>query len=138
MTPSARLVDRLSDVRPAGRGQWRARCPSCSARTSLSVREVDGGRLLVHCHAGCAASEVLEAIGLRLSDLFDAPVADRIGPIPSSDRIQPDRAALVNAAASEATVAALLASDAARGMTVDVDRLALAAGRLLRFAEHAR
>lgn len=48
-----------------------AKCPAHDDKSpSLSVRETEDGRVLIHCHAGCGASDVLAAIGLTLADLF--------------------------------------------------------------------
>src|SRR2546426_892195 len=33
-------------------------------------RTGDGGRTLVHCHAGCSPQAIVAALGLRLADLF--------------------------------------------------------------------
>jgi hypothetical protein len=44
-------------------------------RASLSIGQGDDGRALVKCHAGCAASAIVEAIGLTIRDLMpDAAV----------------------------------------------------------------
>ena len=65
-----RVLSRLSDARRAGKG-WSARCPAHRDSTaSLSVHEGTDGRALVHCFAGCAASRIVEALGLATSDLF--------------------------------------------------------------------
>jgi hypothetical protein len=48
-------------ARRTGRG-WIARCPAHQDRTpSLSLAECNG-RLLVHCHAGCAQADVIAAL----------------------------------------------------------------------------
>ena len=67
------LVDRLEFCRSAGDGKWIARCPSHNDKSpSLSVMEKSDGRVLIHCHAGCGAIEVLEAVGLSYESLFPA------------------------------------------------------------------
>ena len=57
---------------PAGDGsQFSARCPAHDdKRASLSVSEGDDGRVLAHCHAGCATEAVCAALGVALADLF--------------------------------------------------------------------
>ena len=66
-----RLLSRLEGLRQTRPNKWIARCPAHDDRSpSLSVREIDD-RILIHCFAGCAASDVLSAVGLQLSDLFD-------------------------------------------------------------------
>jgi hypothetical protein len=64
----------LVQAQPTGAGRWKARCPAHDDRSpSLSIREGDDGRVLVHCHAGCATAAILEAAGLCLRDLFAGP-----------------------------------------------------------------
>lgn len=73
------LLDRLEAVRDNGRGRWMARCPAHDDRSpSLSIRETDD-RILVHCHAGCGAADVVAAVGLELRDLFTQPLDHHIG-----------------------------------------------------------
>lgn len=64
------LLGLLEDVRPVGDG-WQARCPAHDDdRPSLSVGIGDDGRVLLHCHAGCPAETVIEALGLSMADLM--------------------------------------------------------------------
>ena len=72
MTPTERVLALLEDVRPTGPNRWMARCPAHEDRTpSLSIREGDDGRILLHCFAGCGACDVVDALGLNIHDLFD-------------------------------------------------------------------
>lgn len=65
------LLSRLEGVREVGNGQFYAKCPSHDdGSPSLSIKETDDGTLLVHCFAGCESPEVVEAVGMTLSDLF--------------------------------------------------------------------
>jgi putative DNA primase/helicase len=51
--------------RKAG-GGWMTRCPSHDDREpSLSIREGDDGKVLVHCHAGCDQGRVIAALRSR-------------------------------------------------------------------------
>src|SRR5690606_10424538 len=51
--------------------QWSARCPAHEDRNpSLSVSVGDDGRALVHCHAGCSAENVVQALGLKMTDIM--------------------------------------------------------------------
>jgi putative DNA primase/helicase len=49
---------------------WVAPCPAHDdRRASLSIGVGDDGRVLLHCHAGCATEAVLAAAGLTYADL---------------------------------------------------------------------
>lgn len=64
------ILERLHKVRKLGNG-WTACCPAHEdANPSLSVAVGDDGRFLVCCQAGCPTSDVMEALGLGLRDLF--------------------------------------------------------------------
>lgn len=66
-----KLLARLDRVKRTGPGRWVARCPAHDDRgPSLGIRELEDGRTLLHCFAGCTAHEVVAAAGLELSDLF--------------------------------------------------------------------
>ena len=65
MSAADLLLSRLDGVRRTGSGRWIARCPAHDdRRPSLSVRELDDGRTLLHCFSGCSPDAVLDAIGL--------------------------------------------------------------------------
>jgi hypothetical protein len=55
-----------------GKGStYMARCPAHVDKTpSLSISEGEGGKLLIHCHAGCELKPILTAVGLTERDLF--------------------------------------------------------------------
>jgi hypothetical protein len=129
MSAATKLLDRLDGVRQTGRGRWLARCPAHKDRTpSLSVRELDDGRVLLHDFAGCKVGHVLDALGLTLGDLFDRP----LGNLPQSHSRIP-AADVLKLASMEVTVAALIAADFLAGHTITEDRwsrLAQAAARL--------
>ena len=64
------ILTRLENVHRSGQG-WIACCPAHQDRSpSLSVRAGDHGETLIHCHAGCTAGEIVQALGLKLGDLF--------------------------------------------------------------------
>lgn len=69
--PIEKIISALHGLRKTGAGRWLARCPSHEDRSpSLSIRELDDGRVLMHCFAGCSVSDVVSAIGLEMHDLF--------------------------------------------------------------------
>jgi hypothetical protein len=69
--PSLALIDRLEDIQQTSPDSWRCRCPAHEGRSrSLAVKDT-GGTLLLKCFAGCTVLEIVESVGLTLSDLFD-------------------------------------------------------------------
>ena len=64
------LLSRLDMVKSAGNDRWYARCPAHQDKSpSLSIRDT-GTRTLIHCFAGCAAEDILAAIGMTWRDLY--------------------------------------------------------------------
>lgn len=71
------LLSRLDGLKRTGKGRWIAKCPAHEdRRPSLSIRELDDGRVLMHCFAGCAAGDVLSAAGLDFDALYPERAAD--------------------------------------------------------------
>lgn len=67
----AKLLSSLAHVKKAGTGKWSARCPAHQDRgPSLSVRELEDGRVLLHCFAGCSTDDVLVSLNMAFGDLF--------------------------------------------------------------------
>jgi len=65
------LLEKLKKVSPKGKGQWMACCPAHEDRSpSLAIKENHDGRILLKCFAGCGAADVMQAVGMTLSDLF--------------------------------------------------------------------
>ena len=64
------LLDRLQGVKPSGPNRWTALCPAHADRSpSLAIKDA-GDRILIHCFTGCAADDVLSALGLAWRDLY--------------------------------------------------------------------
>ena len=66
------LLDRLEKVRSTGKDKWKACCPVHGDRNpSMDIEDKDG-KVLVHCKA-CNANglEVVQALGLPVSVLFE-------------------------------------------------------------------
>jgi hypothetical protein len=69
--PVEKVLDCLEGVRQFN-GSWKALCPAHDdTEPSLSVSEGDDGRALIKCFAGCKNPEVVAALGLDMSDLFE-------------------------------------------------------------------
>jgi hypothetical protein len=63
------IRETIEVVRHDGRAR-QVHCPAHDdRRASLSIGRGDGGRVLLHCHAGCKTDEVLMAAGLTMADL---------------------------------------------------------------------
>ena len=135
-SPIDRLLSRLEGVKETSSGKWKAQCPAHSDRTpSLSVTE-KSGKVLVHCYAGCAAAEIVDAVDLSLSDLFDKPLDHRGKPIPKRDRW--DARALLKTSLDESIVILIAANQVIKGLplsTEDHKRACLAVERLAGIVE---
>ena len=128
MSPADRVLGALAGVRRTGPGRWSAICPAhADRRPSLSIRELDDGMLLAHCHAGCSVDEVVGALGLQLADLY-RPRRDRSPGVGAPRERRPWSAAdLLRCAAFEATVVVVVVADLLAGRPADRERLLQAA-----------
>jgi hypothetical protein len=68
--PIDRVLSHLEGVHRSGAG-WMAKCSHHDDRSaSLSIREADDSKVLLHCMAGCDTRSVVESAGLSMVDLF--------------------------------------------------------------------
>jgi hypothetical protein len=142
---AAMLIERLQRVSQHGNDRWRAVCPAHESKhrtQSLAVRELGDGRLLIRCHAGCGASEIVAAVGLALGDLFPK---DHSGPSNNLKSQRPGHWHAMRQAVQtmhhECLVVAIAAADIAAGRalsTADAERVALAAVRVREAIEACR
>ncbi|MGH8433303.1 MAG: virulence-associated protein E [Pseudomonas sp.] len=87
--PIDQLFPRLDKVKPTGPGKWKACCPAHDDKEpSLSIREADDGKVLLHCWAGCTATDITAAIGLELRDLFPGEKQQRRGPSKAAQQFE--------------------------------------------------
>lgn len=130
MSQVASLLSRLDRVKQTKADSWMACCPAHADRAaSLSIREMDDGRLLVHCFAGCSVHDVLGAAGLSIDDLFPPRLSlyakPERRPFPAADVLRAvGFEALVVAAAGVSLLAGTSFSEA------DRSRLILAVSRI--------
>lgn len=77
------LISRLDRPKQTGRGTWVCRCPAHEDKSpSMTIREVEDGRVLLHCFAGCSVESILGAVGLDFDALFPPKtLADRVAPM---------------------------------------------------------
>lgn len=108
------ITARLNGLRRTGRGRWAARCPAHKDRgPSLSVRELDDGRVLLHCFAGCEVGAVLGALGLDMADLY--PPRESAGAGRQAEQRPFSVRDLIQALQAELRVAWVLLADLAAG-----------------------
>jgi hypothetical protein len=126
------LLQHLNRVKRTGNGRWMARCCAHEDKSaSLSVRELDDGRVLVHCFAGCSVHEIIGAAGLEMADLF--PPRDDSAHFVKGERRPFPAADILRAIAFESTLVLIVAADLLAGNPfneTDRARLALAASRI--------
>jgi len=141
MSAATKLLDRLELVKQTGPDRWIARCPVHEDKSpSLSIREADGGRLLVYDFGGCEIGDILTAVGLTLSDLFEKPLAgsgSAGGYVKSHSRI-PARDLLEIVSQELSLVAIIVCEWLDRRSVTEADwkRFATAAARIQRARDH--
>jgi hypothetical protein len=139
--PVDRLLHRLDRVHQRDRGQWSARCPAHEDRgPSLTIKELDDGKVLLHCFSGCSVENIVGAIGLTLADLFP-----RTGPTPGAGtsplRLRLPAYQALEILAFESTVIGVIGTDLVAGRQIteaDRERLVQAVARVLRISEATR
>lgn len=126
------LLSQLHGVKPGhGAGRYIARCPAHEDRSpSLTIRQVEDGRILLHCFAGCDALDVLGACGMAMTDLFPEPLTrERLPrvhmPFSPMDALMclVEESAVVSIAASDIALGKILSDE-------DASRVCTAAGRI--------
>ncbi|MGL1834942.1 hypothetical protein ACKVEX_15210 [Rhodocyclaceae bacterium SMB388] len=131
------LLSRLERVKQTGPGRWIASAPTRDdKRPSLTIRQLDDGRILLHDFGGDSVDAVLAAVGLDWSALF---------PERAEHQAQPMRrpwlpADVFDVARLEVGVVAVIASDMVKQRSIadaDFDRLQVAISRLAHVAEVA-
>jgi hypothetical protein len=139
-SPIETLLPRLSGVHKNGVDTWTARCPAHNDKhPSLSIRELDDGRVLVHCFANCAFEDILAAVGLTAADLFP-PRPKNFSHFGGGALTHPFPAAdVLRAVGFESLVCAVGASRALHGGLTEAgkNRMMLAAGRLRTAARYS-
>lgn len=125
-----KLLSRLHKVRRNEKGEWTACCPAHDDKhPSLSIKETEDGKVLVHCFSGCSAFDIVSAVGLDLTDLFPPRLQHHGKP----DRRPFPAADCLRAVGFEALVVAAAAKSMASGVQLpgsEIERLILAANRI--------
>ena len=141
MSKVENFIQRLGKVRGRN-GSWTAQCPAHEDKSpSLSVREAEDGRVLVHCFGGCDVHSVLGAVGMDMNDLF--PERDeRLDHNQVSKSLKPAFYAsdLLRIASFECLVVMIAAYDMRRGKKLseeDLNRLETAQQRIEEVIQYA-
>src|SRR4051812_7689716 len=106
------VLEKLDRVKRTGHARGISCCPAHKDKSpSLAWRELDDGRVLLHCFAGCSVEEVLSAIGLTFDDLYPDKRIEHGRPLrkpfPASD--------VLEALAAESLIIVVAASAVAQG-----------------------
>ena len=125
------LLSQLTRIKKTGNGRYLACCPAHPDKhPSLNIRELDDGRLLVKCFAGCSVEEVLHAVGLEFDALFPEKF---LGHCLHPERHPFSAKDILESVRYEALIVAVAASTMAQGESLveaDYKRLMLACRRL--------
>lgn len=130
------LLSRLHRVRSNGTGKWMASCPGPNhehgdRRPSLSIKETSDGIVLLKCWSGhCDVSDIMSAVGLSVSDLWERPTDHRRRP----ERRPYPAHEMLEALTVEMFVVGCAACDMANEIQLeaaDQERLTLASSRFL-------
>ena len=110
------FLARVPGVKRSGKDSYRAPCPAHQGNNpNLKITETSDGRILLTCHSqGCSAEDIVNAVGLQLSDLMpDNPTFHRRKPstIPFNPR---DVLACLK---DDATLLCIFVSDVTKGVT---------------------
>ena len=124
------LLSLLRNVKRTRAGHWIASCPTRDDKhPSMTIKELDDGRILIHDFAGSSAQEILDSVGQTFSDLYPEKVTDHGKPMrptfPATD--------VLRCIGFEALLVAISASNMAKGIQLtdeEKKRLMVADGRI--------
>ena len=142
MTPVERMLEMLTKVK-GGNGRWTACCPAHNDRgPSLAIRELEDGRVLLHCFAGCETLHVVQALGMDMTDLFPPDSKRREYPVEGKKSMKPAFFAsdLMRIISFEALVVSICAYDMGQGKKLtegDRERMKLSQQRIEEVIKYA-
>lgn len=72
------IISACKKAKRTGPANWIMCCPAHEDRSpSMTLRELEDGRILLHCFAGCSVEQILGVLGLSFDALFpDKPITD--------------------------------------------------------------
>lgn len=129
-----RFLSHVSKLKRTGTGSWIACCPAHEDRSpSMTVRETDDGRVLIHCHAGCSVENILGAVGMTFSDLYPERERDPFALPNKAERVPFNPRDVLEAVSTESLIVAIAGAQLATGeplKEIDRERLTIAVARL--------
>lgn len=136
------LLSRLQNVHRRGKqNQWMASCPCHVDKTPSLAIEDKSGLILLHCFSQqCTPTEICDAIGMNVTDLFP-PSDDYDASKPHQRRGHYDSQQVLEALAYETLLSSVILSDLMISGSLyqdDLERIALAAGRINAALEYTR
>ena len=127
------LLTRLERVKRTSATTWLASCPTRADRhPSMTIRELDDGRILIHDFGGDSVADILAAIGLTFDSLFPDSI-DVMADPRKPERRPFNCADTLRAVGFEALLVGCAAAAVAAGEPLaapDRDRLMLAVSRI--------
>lgn len=65
------LLSRLQKVKRVGKDSHIACCPAHQDKSpSMTIREIEEGKILLHCFGGCSVDEICRSIGITIADIM--------------------------------------------------------------------
>ncbi|MDD4966998.1 hypothetical protein [Halothiobacillus sp.] len=115
------LLSRLDGVRKTGPGKWTAKSPTRNERTaSLSIKQTDDGRILLHDFGGSEAADILAALGLNWVQLIPPHLRRDRHACSPAERQGHDAMAALNAMHTAALIVRICANRMADGHPLEV------------------
>ena len=142
MTPVEKMLGMLTKVKGRN-GSWTACCPAHNDKgPSLSIRETEDGRVLIHCFAGCEALMIVQALGMDLTDLVPPDDKRREYPVEGKKSMKPAFYAsdLMRIISFEALLVSVCAYDLSQGKKLsetDRERMKLSQKRIEEVIKYA-
>ena len=123
------ILERVQKARKVSADSYMACCPAHEDKSpSMRITERDG-RILVHCMAGCTPDDIIAAIGLQWTDLYD----DKWDAAKAAAFAQKTRLPKIDPLEHERTIIDLALADDAKGIKFSVEdyaRIKIALERL--------
>lgn len=80
------ILTLLSGVKRTGTDRYICCCPAHDDKHPSMTIKQDGDKVLIHCFGGCSVPEIVDSIGLKMSDLFPERISKSLKP---SERFNP-------------------------------------------------